>query len=157
MNGDGPGIAEDSNDKGEFAFVGLPPGRYFLLPSDDKWASTNVEPIELLAKDVTNVRVRVRPRTKVTGHVEPRQQCTISHEPAGAGFGDGEMPMFVAPRPTEPNGDFELPVNATKAKLTARCSSGAYGTKDIDPKANNDARRDRGQSGRVDRGARGRR
>ena len=134
LNGDGPGIAELSNEKGEFAFVGLPPGRYFLIPADPEWVAMGVEPLELLSTDLTNVKVHVRAQTKVTGHVEPRQQCTISHEVAGAGFGDGEMALFVAPRPTDPNGDFELPVGAAKATLTARCSSGAHGTAGIDPK-----------------------
>ncbi len=136
LNGDGPGIAEDSNDKGEFAFVGLPPGRYFLLPSEDEWTAGRVEAIELTTKDVTDVRVRLRSRLKVVGHVEPRQQCTISYEPDGAGLGNGQMPVFVVPRPTDADGNFELPVGPAKATLTARCPSGAYGTKDIAPSAN---------------------
>jgi hypothetical protein len=134
LNGDGPGIAEDSNAKGEFAFVGLPPGRYFLIPTADEWAADGIAPVELLTKDVTGLKVRVRRALKATGHVEPRQPCTISHEPEPGSFGS-EMMMFVAPKQTEPNGDFSFPVGPVKATLTARCPSGAYGTKTIDPKS----------------------
>ncbi|MFN0248303.1 MAG: carboxypeptidase regulatory-like domain-containing protein [Kofleriaceae bacterium] len=132
LNGDGPGIAEGSDAKGEFEFVGLPPGRYFLIPTADDWAAEGIAPVELSNEDVTGVKVRVRRALKVTGHVEPRQPCTISHEAEPGSFG-GEMMMFVAPRQTEPDGDFSFPVGPVKATLTARCPSGAYGTKSIDP------------------------
>ncbi|MGE0396619.1 MAG: carboxypeptidase regulatory-like domain-containing protein [Kofleriaceae bacterium] len=134
LNGDGPGIAEGSDDKGAFQFVGLPPGRYFLIPTADEWASDGIAPVELTNKDLTNVKVRVRPALKVTGHVEPRQLCTINHEPDASSFGT-DMPMLVSPRQTEANGDFSLPVSPAKAKLIARCPSGAYGEKEIDPKS----------------------
>lgn len=134
LNGDGPGLSEGSDDKGAFAFVGLPPGRYFLIPVADDWQPDGFTPLELQNKDLTDVKVRVRPAIKVTGHVEPRQPCTISHE-AEAAFGTGELPLLIAPRPTEPNGDFTIPTGKAKAKLTARCPSGAYGTKSIDAKS----------------------
>lgn len=134
LNGDGPGIAEGSDDKGEFAFVGLPPGSYFLIPTAEEWSPAGIAPVELANKDLTGVKVRVRPALKVTGHVEPRQVCTINHEPDAGSFG-GDMPMLVSPRQTEANGDFTIPVSPAKAKLIARCPSGAYGAKEIDPKS----------------------
>lgn len=134
LNGDGPGIAEESDDKGEFAFVGLPPGHYFLIPAADGWSADGISPLELRDKDLTNIEVRVRTALVATGHVEPRQLCTISHEPARGAMGM-EIGLLVSPKQTEPNGDFTLPVGPVKATLTARCPSGAYGTKDIDPKS----------------------
>jgi protocatechuate 3,4-dioxygenase beta subunit len=135
LNGDGPGESEDSDEKGAFTFVGLPPGKYFLLATAEDWVPAGMPPpVELSNKDLTNIKVRVRPAMKVTGHVEPRQPCTITHETATGVFG-GEMPMLIAPRQTEPNGDFTLPTSPAKAKLTARCPSGAFGTKDIDAKS----------------------
>lgn len=133
LNGDGPAFSEDSDEKGEFSFVGLPPGRYFLIPTHEDWSAAGIPPIELQNQDITNVKVRVRPAVKVTGHVEPRQQCTITHEPDAGTFGN-DMPMLVAPRQTEPNGDFSIPTSPMKATLTARCPSGAYGAKSIDPR-----------------------
>lgn len=132
LNGDGPGMAETSDEKGAFEFVGMPPGRYFLMPVADGWSPAGLAPLELTTKDLVGVKVRVRPATKLVGHVEPRQPCTISHEPVGDSFG-ADMASFVVPKQTEPNGDFSLAADPVKATLTARCPSGAYGTQLFDP------------------------
>ena len=130
----GGGTSDSTDDKGAFTFVGLPPGAYFLNAMNDEYVSDGFSPIELLHADIANVKVRVRAALKLTGHVEPRQLCTIAHELDASAFSNN-MPMIVAPKSTDANGNFTLPASPAKATLTARCPSGAFGTKEIDPKA----------------------
>lgn len=118
-----------SGDDGTFVLGGLPAGRHLLRASDATHVADRPTPIELAAKDVTGVVVRVRGGARIAGHVEPRQPCAVRLEPDDDALAKGTIPELLAPVDTDDRGEFTLaPVMPGAARLTARCPSGAQGS-----------------------------
>jgi len=112
--------------KGAFALIGLAPGAYAITAESDDYVWTQPTTVELGAKDVVDVRVRVHRGVHVKGHVEPAQVCDVELElaqPAG--------PMRMS-RPTATagaDGAFALgPIAAGAYTATAHCPSGDEGS-----------------------------
>lgn len=125
--GRGRGGDARSGADGAFTLAGLAPGGYALMASGGDHLAHGMTPVELADKDVADVRVRVRRGIQITGHVEPRQICEVSHDIADEELGPG-LPTLIAPRTTAVDGEFSLgPATAGKARLRARCPGGDQG------------------------------
>ncbi len=132
MRGGGGDATTDA--KGAFTLAGLAPGAYFLMARNDTFVPAGGAPLELADADLTGITVRVQRGTQISGHVEPRQICEIQHDIDDRELGPG-MPMLVGPKTTTADGEFTLgPASAGKARLRARCPSGAHGSIPIDVK-----------------------
>ncbi len=132
--GRGRGGDATSDAKGAFTITGLSPGAYFLMGRSETHVPAGGAQVELADQDLTAIVVKVQRGAKIVGHVEPRQICEIQHDIDDRELGAG-MPMLVGPKTTGTDGAFELgPASAGKARLRARCPSGAQGSLPIDVK-----------------------
>jgi protocatechuate 3,4-dioxygenase beta subunit len=115
-----------SDAKGAFALLGLAPGAYAIVARNDDYLWTQPARVELGAKDVEGVRVRVQRGVNVKGHIEPPQICDVELELAQAAGGlRFERPTASAAA----DGTFALgPIAPGAYNATAHCPSGDEGT-----------------------------
>ena len=125
------GEAEAPSDaRGAFVIEGLTAGQYTLVAASDAFVPADGTPVELADKDLDHVIVRMRPGTRLKGHVEPRQVAEVRLDVAD---NDLAMPMMISPITTGPDGAFELgPVAPGKGALAARCPSGDQGSMELE-------------------------
>ncbi|MEO8550516.1 MAG: carboxypeptidase regulatory-like domain-containing protein [Kofleriaceae bacterium] len=123
------GDAEATADaKGNFVLAGLAPGHYGLIARGDDYVWLAATPVELAAKDIDGVKVRVRRGIHVKGRVDPPQPCEVKLELADNLGATG--PMFShRGAQTSADGMFELgPLVAGGYTAHARCTSGDEGS-----------------------------
>jgi len=83
--------------------------------------------------------VRVREGITITGHVEPRQVCTVTYTPTERDAG-GPLGTLLAPSVTTDDGEFSIsPALPRPARLEARCPGGDRGGVEITPTPNGPA------------------
>ena len=127
-NGRGRGTDAKTDAKGAFAISGLAAGHYFIMIDDDAHVAAGMTQFDLADTDVTGIEVHVQQAAIISGHVEPRQPCEVTHEIDDEAMGM-TIPKLVAPATTGPDGEFRLgPAAPGKAKLSARCSGGDQGS-----------------------------
>lgn len=123
--GDGIEGGATSDATGAFVLEGLPPGRWSLRGTSDRYLADGGSIVQLATTDVDGIVVRVRRGFTVRGHVEPRKVCDV--EIAKVERGDA-IPHH-ARATSNADGSFQLaPFGAGDATLTARCPSGEHGT-----------------------------
>lgn len=133
INSFGPGddITGKTDAKGAFVIDGVPPGRYSLLASSDKFMPASPVRVEVADKDVDGIKITVTKGLHIKGHVERRQVCDIE---ADAGMRrPGMLRMMIAPVTTSDDGEFDLgPVHPGAIDLEAHCASGDVGAKHVE-------------------------
>lgn len=127
----GSGENATSDAKGAFVIEGVSAGRYMAVGRSDTYVSAGTTRVEVAADDVTGVTVNVKRGVSIVGHVEPRQQCEVRLDPA-EDIGPMHMMTFTAPEQTTADGNFTIkPVDPDKYIASARCPSGAQGSKAV--------------------------
>jgi hypothetical protein len=136
FSGSGDGADAKSDAKGAFMLEGLGAGNYMLTGRSDQFVPASTTRVELAGKDVDGIKVSVRHGLRIKGHVERRQVCEVELEDDEEGFGPrSEMPIWIAPASTGPDGEFDLgPAHPGAYKVIARCPSGEQGTKKLEAK-----------------------
>jgi protocatechuate 3,4-dioxygenase beta subunit len=120
-----------SDAKGEFVLEGIQPGRYGLIGRSGEYLSAGDTAVEVDTKDVVGVKVNVKRGLALKGHVEPRQVCELENE-VPEDMMNGPMMMTFQSKTTGVDGSFDLgPAQSTTYEITARCASGAQGTKRV--------------------------
>jgi protocatechuate 3,4-dioxygenase beta subunit len=121
-----------SDAAGAFVLEGLGAGSFLLSGSGPAILPAGAVPVELKARDVAGIVVRVRKGLTIKGRVEPPQVAEVSYEPGAPGLGRGPLPGQPRSIVTGPDGAFELsPVGPGKATLSARCPSGDQGSAEV--------------------------
>lgn len=126
----GEGGSTTSDAAGRFVLEGLAPSRWRLRGTSERYLSAATAPVELKARDVDGVVVRVRRGLELRGHVEPRAECDVvlsnEHE------GQGAVVDHRTAVTTGADGSFHFrPVGAGAATLAARCANGDAGSVEI--------------------------
>ncbi len=130
--GRGGEVEATSDAKGAFVLEGIGAGRYMLTGSGDDYVAMGATRVEVASQDIDGVKVNVRRGAKITGHVEPRQVCEIKLEDDDDGGNPMHAISMIAPTTTKADGNFELkPVDLSKYIVSAKCGSGAQGSKRI--------------------------
>jgi uncharacterized GH25 family protein len=115
-----------SDAKGAFVLAGLAPGAYAIAAESDDYVWTQPTSVELGAKDVEGVRVRVHRGVHVKGQIEPAQICDVELELARA---SGHMRFERPTASAGADGTFALgPIAAGAYTASAHCPSGDEGT-----------------------------
>lgn len=130
VRGPGRGADATTDASGMFELAGLSPGKYAVWARSEQHLPAGMTSLEMTDRDVGGVIVQVRAGLTVKGHVEPRQICDVSLEPADDAPDLRRGPaMFAAPTTTGTDGAFALgPVAAGRGTLVARCPSGEQGS-----------------------------
>lgn len=129
FGGPGSDANATSDAKGSFVLEGLAPGRYMVMARSDAFVPDGTTAIELAAKDVDGVKVKVKHGLRIKGHVEPRQICEVQLELDEMSMRGGDLPILLAPVTTGPDGEFDLgPTHASTYDVNARCPSGDQGS-----------------------------
>ncbi|HEY5924037.1 MAG TPA: carboxypeptidase regulatory-like domain-containing protein [Kofleriaceae bacterium] len=135
FSGPGDGAEARSDAKGTFVIEGLDAGSYRLMGRGEHFVPAGMTPVELADKDIDGVKVNVRRGLRIKGHVERRQVCDVQLEFDETAMSRGDMPTFIAPMTTGPDGEFDIgPAQAIGYEISARCASGEQGHKKIDVK-----------------------
>jgi RNA polymerase sigma-70 factor (ECF subfamily) len=117
----------NSDAAGAFVLEGLPPGRWALRGTSDRYLADGQAIVLLDKSDVDGIVVHVRPGLEVRGHVDPREGCEveISKEERDDPFRHDAMT-------TGADGEFHFaPFGAGPATLTAQCPNGDQGRTSI--------------------------
>ncbi|HEY6038095.1 MAG TPA: carboxypeptidase-like regulatory domain-containing protein, partial [Kofleriaceae bacterium] len=115
-----------SDAKGAFALVGLAPDAYPIAAESDDYVWTQPTIVELGAKDVVDVRVRVHRGIHVKGRVEPAQVCDVVLDLAQA---SGNIRFERPSTSAGADGAFALgPIAPGAYSASAHCPSGDEGS-----------------------------
>jgi protocatechuate 3,4-dioxygenase beta subunit len=118
-----------TDPKGAFTLVGLAPGAYALAAENDDYQWSAPTHVDLGAKDLDGVRVRVHRGARVKGRIEPAQACDVALDlTKGSGGMRFERPTAQAGA----DGTFVLGTVAPGSYVaTARCPSGDEGNETV--------------------------
>ena len=116
-----------SDASGAFVLEGLPPGRWALRGTSDRYLADGQAIVLLDKADVDGIVVRVRRGLEVRGHVEPRESCDVEIAKE-----DRDDPFRHDAMTTAADGEFHFaPFGAGPATLIARCPNGDEGRASI--------------------------
>ena len=116
-----------SDAAGAFVLEGLPPGRWALRGTSDRYLADGQAIVLLDKTDVDGIVVRVRRGLEVRGHVDPREGCDVEISKQ-----ERDDPFHHDAMTTGADGEFHFaPFGAGPATLTAHCPNGDQGTASI--------------------------
>jgi protocatechuate 3,4-dioxygenase beta subunit len=116
-----------SDAAGAFVLEGLPPGRWALRGTSDRYLADGRAIVFLDKSDVDGIVVRVRRGLEVRGHVDPRERCDVEISKE-----DRDDPFHHDAMTTSADGEFHFaPFGAGPATLIAHCPNGDQGTTSI--------------------------
>lgn len=135
FGGPGNNANATSNAKGAFVLERLAPGHYMVMARSETFVPDGTSAIELAAKDIGGVKVKVKHGLRIKGHVEPRQICEVQLDLDEISMRGHDLPILLAPATTGPDGEFDLgPAHASTYNVTARCPSGDQGSVKVEAK-----------------------